>query len=103
MQAVPKWVVSDGEGSCCNPFCNLAVLRAGCHHPLMARLTVRNLDEATMRELRLRAAENGRTVADEAHEILKAELSGVLENDGQPSRKPQQNTLMLPGNKRGSR
>ena len=42
----------------------------------MASITVRNLDEDLKRRLRIRAAENGRSMEQEAREILRAALSG---------------------------
>jgi plasmid stability protein len=41
----------------------------------MASLTIRQLEETTKRKLRLRAAQHGRSMEQEAREILKAELS----------------------------
>ena len=49
----------------------------------MASITVANVDEALERRLRIRAAENGRTVEQEAYEILRA----VLDEDVTPSTK----------------
>ncbi len=40
----------------------------------MAGITVRNLDEDIRRRLRVRAAENGRSMEQEAREILRAAL-----------------------------
>jgi antitoxin FitA len=40
----------------------------------MASITVRNLKENTKRRLKLRAAENGRSMEQEAREILKSAL-----------------------------
>ena len=40
----------------------------------MASITVRNLDDGLKRRLRVRAAENGRSMEQEAREILKAAL-----------------------------
>ncbi len=40
----------------------------------MAALTIRNLDEDVKRRLRIRAAENGRSMEAEAREILRAAL-----------------------------
>ncbi len=40
----------------------------------MASITVRNLDDGLKRRLRIRAAENGRSMEQEAREILKAAL-----------------------------
>lgn len=42
----------------------------------MATLTVRDLDEDIVRRLRLRAAENGRSVESEHREILRSVLAG---------------------------
>ena len=40
----------------------------------MASITVRNLDEGLKRRLRVRAAENGRSMEQEARDILQAAL-----------------------------
>ena len=40
----------------------------------MASITVRSLDEELKRRLRIRAAENGRSMEQEAREILRAAL-----------------------------
>ena len=40
----------------------------------MASITVRNLDESLKRRLRIRAAENGKSMEQEARDILKAAL-----------------------------
>ena len=40
----------------------------------MASITVRNLDEGLKRRLRIRAAENGRSMEQEARDILRAAL-----------------------------
>jgi plasmid stability protein len=40
----------------------------------MASLTVRNLDERLKKKLRLRAANNGRSMEEEARKILQAAL-----------------------------
>ncbi len=37
----------------------------------MASITIRNLDEGLKRRLRVRAAENGRSMEEEAREILR--------------------------------
>lgn len=42
----------------------------------MATLTVRNLDEAVARRLRVQAAEHGRSAEAEHREILRAALAG---------------------------
>jgi plasmid stability protein len=41
----------------------------------MASITIRQLPETTKRKLRMRAAQNGRSMEQEAREILKNELS----------------------------
>jgi plasmid stability protein len=41
----------------------------------MASITIRQLPETTKRKLRIRAAKNGRSMEQEAREILKNELS----------------------------
>ena len=46
----------------------------------MASITVRNLEEGLKRRLRIRAAENGRSMEQEARAILRAAL------DQEPSR-----------------
>ena len=48
----------------------------------MASITVRNLDEGLKRRLRIRAAENGRSMEQEARDILRAALDG----DAAPNR-----------------
>ncbi len=40
----------------------------------MATITVRNLDERLQQRLRLRAAQHGRSIEEEAHVILRAAL-----------------------------
>jgi antitoxin FitA len=42
----------------------------------MATLTVRNLDEEVVKELRIRAAEHGRSAEAEHRDILRAALAG---------------------------
>ena len=41
----------------------------------MASITIRNLDESTKRKLKIRAAMNGRSMEQEAREILKNTLA----------------------------
>jgi plasmid stability protein len=48
---------------------------------LMASITIRKLPENTKRRLRLRAARNGRSMEQEAREILEA---GLAQADSQP-------------------
>jgi len=45
----------------------------------MASITIRRLPETTKRRLRMRAAKNGRSMEQEAREILKKELSKAQE------------------------
>ena len=40
----------------------------------MASITVRNLEEGLKRRLRIRAAENGRSMEEEARDILRTAL-----------------------------
>ncbi len=42
----------------------------------MASITVRNLEEGLKRRLRIRAAENGRSMQQEVRDILRAALYG---------------------------
>ena len=48
----------------------------------MASVTVRNLDDGLKRRLRIRAAENGRSMEQEARDILRA----ALDEDAAPNR-----------------
>ena len=41
----------------------------------MASIVIRNLDEATKRKLKIRAAMNGRSMEQEAREVLKSALA----------------------------
>ena len=41
----------------------------------MASMTIRNLDDSLKRRLRIRAAEHGKSMEEEAREILRAALS----------------------------
>jgi len=43
----------------------------------MASITIRNLEETTKRKLKVRAAINGRSMEQEAREILKSALKSV--------------------------
>jgi plasmid stability protein len=45
------------------------------HSPIMASITIRNLDDALKARLRLRAARRGRSMEEEAREILRAALN----------------------------
>src|SRR3984957_17681333 len=42
-----------------------------CRRPTMARMTIRNLDEAIKADLRVRSARNGRSVEEEVRVILR--------------------------------
>ena len=48
----------------------------------MASITVRNLDDSLKRRLRIRAAENGRSMEQEARDILRA----ALDDEAAPAR-----------------
>lgn len=48
----------------------------------MASITIRNLDDGLKRRLRIRAAENGRSMEQEARDILRA----ALDEDAAPAR-----------------
>jgi plasmid stability protein len=54
----------------------------------MATITIRNLDEETKRRLRIRAAEKGRSMEEEARDVLDraVELPAGGENLGQAIR-----------------
>lgn len=43
----------------------------------MATITIRQLDEATKAKLRIRAAHHGRSMEEEAREILRTALAGA--------------------------
>jgi plasmid stability protein len=47
----------------------------------MASLTIRKLDAATKSRLRIRAARHGRSMEEEAREILKAGVTGEPQHD----------------------
>jgi len=42
----------------------------------LANITIRNLDDAVKARLRVRAAENGRSMEEEAREILRRAVAG---------------------------
>jgi plasmid stability protein len=50
----------------------------------MASITIRQLPETTKRKLRMRAAQNGRSMEQEAREILRIELNKSGENNTPP-------------------
>jgi plasmid stability protein len=43
----------------------------------MAAITIRNIDEALKRQLRIRAAEHGRSMEEEARDILRQAMGRV--------------------------
>ncbi len=43
----------------------------------MASITIRNLDDTLKRRLRIRAAEHGRSMEEEARDILRKEVGGA--------------------------
>lgn len=47
----------------------------------MASLTIRNLEEDTKERLRVRAAQNGRSMEEEARAILRATVAGATGTD----------------------
>lgn len=47
----------------------------------MASLTIRNLEEDTKERLRVRAAQNGRSMEEEARAILRATVAGATGAD----------------------
>ncbi|HZR66031.1 MAG TPA: hypothetical protein VFA85_12830 [Terriglobales bacterium] len=50
----------------------------------MASITIRQLPEITKRKLRIRAAQNGRSMEQEAREILRTELNKSTELNRPP-------------------
>ncbi|HTS38141.1 MAG TPA: hypothetical protein VMH04_20870 [Candidatus Solibacter sp.] len=49
---------------------------------IMASITIRNLEESTKRKLKVRAAVNGRSMEQEAREILKTALKSAPRKSG---------------------
>ena len=56
---------------------------------IMASIRIRNLDDDLKRRLRVRAAENGRSIEEEVREILREVVgkSSAQRNHGQPIHK----------------
>ncbi|WP_425293390.1 FitA-like ribbon-helix-helix domain-containing protein [Methylosinus sporium] len=54
-------------------FANDAMLEA-----VVASITIRNLDDDLKRRLRMRAAEHGRSMEEEAREILRRAIGGII-------------------------
>jgi plasmid stability protein len=52
-----------------------AIIDSNAIIDFMASIVIRNLDEATKRKLKIRAAMNGRSMEQEAREILKGALA----------------------------
>lgn len=50
----------------------------------MASITIRQLPENTKRKLRIRAAQNGRSMEEEAREILRTELNQSSDTNKPP-------------------
>jgi antitoxin FitA len=48
----------------------------------MASITIRNLDEGLKARLRVRAAHHGRSMEDEAHDILRSALNREPDHPG---------------------
>jgi len=48
----------------------------------MASITIRNLEEATKRKLKVRAAQHGHSMEQEAREILKSALKSAPSKSG---------------------
>ena len=53
----------------------------------MASITVRNLDDELKRRLRIRAAENGRSMEQEARDILRSALKQEPSGDRGPGKR----------------
>lgn len=49
----------------------------------MATLTIRNLDDRLKTKLRIRAAEHGKSMEEEAREILRVSLAGSAANSSE--------------------
>ncbi|MGA8299286.1 MAG: hypothetical protein WB817_07365 [Terriglobales bacterium] len=60
----------------------IAIIDSNAIIEVMASITIRQLEESTKRKLRMRAASHGRSMEQEAREILKAALSQA---DEQPT------------------
>lgn len=56
------------------------------HLGWVASITIRSLEEALKRRLKLRAAEHGRSMEEEAREILRAALAESTTDDGDLAR-----------------
>jgi antitoxin FitA len=56
-----------------------AIIDSNAIIDIMASITIRQLEESTKRKLRMRAASHGRSMEQEAREILKSALSQTEE------------------------
>ncbi|MFN0192095.1 MAG: FitA-like ribbon-helix-helix domain-containing protein, partial [Aestuariivirga sp.] len=57
----------------------LDIIAITAYNDCMASITIRNLDDETKRRLRIRAAENGRSMEEEAREVLRRGTASVGE------------------------
>jgi plasmid stability protein len=64
-----------GQATCAIIDCNAII-------DCMATIIIRNLDETTKRKLKVRAAVNGRSMEQEAREILKSTLAQTSKKHG---------------------
>ncbi|HTS07734.1 MAG TPA: plasmid stabilization protein [Candidatus Eisenbacteria bacterium] len=62
------------DGNQIQDFNSIAIIDCSAIIDCMASITIRNLDETTKRKLKIRAAMNGRSMEQEAREILKSTL-----------------------------
>jgi plasmid stability protein len=67
-----------------SPFIGFYACNAGIEYtePIMATLTIRNLDETIKAGLRLRAASHGRSMEEEARQILKQAVQASAAETG---------------------
>ncbi len=63
----------------------------------MATLTIRQLDQKTKTRLRVRAAHHGRSMEEEAREILRSALTTSPRNDGNLAEKIRRRFASLGG------
>lgn len=70
-----KWRTLKTQSRCAINDCNAII-------DCMASITIRNLEESTKRKLKLRAATHGRSMEQEAREILKTALNSAPPKSG---------------------
>ena len=70
---VDRWAATKAETG------RYAIIDSNDIIAIMASITIRQLPETTKRQLRIRAAQHGRSMEQEAREILQAELSKPVE------------------------